>query len=96
MGLEKKQSQETGQTTSETLLITTLLAVAAISLWTIYGSTIRVKVSQVTAAVSGNAANYEQSTDMSNDLQRVGQIRASPKDVTTSGPDADELRSSFE
>jgi hypothetical protein len=96
MGLKKLQSQEAGQTTSETLLITTLVAVAAISLWTIYGSTIRLKVSQVTAAVSGHAANYEQSTDMSNDLQRVGQIRASQKDVTTRGPDAEELRSSFE
>ena len=96
MGLEKKQSQETCQTTSKTLLITTQVAVAAISLWSIYGSTIRLKISQVTAAVSGNAANYEQSTHISNDLQRVGQIRASQKDVTTSGPDADELRSSFE
>ncbi len=96
MGFNKLLSQEAGQTTSETLLITTLVAVSAISLWTIYGGTIRVKVSKVTAAVAGNSTNYERSTDMNNDLQRVGQIRASQKDVTTRGPDADELRSSFE
>ncbi len=96
MGFGKPKSLEAGQTTSETLLITTLVAVAAISLWTIYGSTIRVKVSQVAAAVAGNTANYERSGEISNDLQRVGHIRATQEKVTTRGPDADELRSSFE
>ena len=96
MGSKKLKKGEAGQTTSETILITTLVAVAAIGLWTIYGSTIRVKVAQVTAAIAGNAANYERSGEMSNDLQRVGNIRASQEEVTTRGPDADELRSSFE
>lgn len=96
MDSKKQISREAGQTTSETILITTLVAVAAISLWTIYGSTLRVKISQITAAIAGDEENFERSGDMINDLQRVGQIRASQSEVTTRGPDSDELRSSFE
>ena len=96
MDSKKQISREAGQTTSETILITTLVAVAAISLWTIYGSTLRVKISQITAAIAGDEENFERSGDMINDLQRVGQIRTSQSEVTTRGPDSDELRSSFE
>ncbi len=71
MNSKKQINREAGQTTSETILITTLVAVAAISLWTIYGSTLRVKISQITAAIADDEENFERSGDMINDLQRV-------------------------
>jgi Flp pilus assembly pilin Flp len=50
-----------GQNTAEYLIMLTLVAVASIGLFSVFGQTLRQKISQVGNAIAGNQTEYDAS-----------------------------------
>lgn len=72
-------SNKKGQGLVEYGIILVLVAVAAIGVFAIFGGTIKDKIAQVTAAISGNTENYNTEQDKANDRSKAAVEQAAEK-----------------
>lgn len=56
--MKAKLSGKRGQNTAEYLIMLTLVAVASIGLFSVFGKTLRQKIAQVSGAIAGNTEVY--------------------------------------
>lgn len=80
--LERKK----GQGLVEYGIILVLVAVAAIGVFAIFGNTIKDKIAQVTAAITGDTASYEKARDASESKGRQA-ATATESDTGMEGAD---------
>lgn len=66
-----------GQNTAEYMIMLTLVAIGSIGLVTIFGKTIRARMSMATAALSGDEPSYTQSRALAIKSSQAAQTRAS-------------------
>lgn len=81
-----------GQNTAEYMIMLTLVAVASIGLFSVFGQTMRQKVSQVANAIGGNSVEYGKDRAAASKSAKDGSDRAKNK-VDMQGIDKSELES---
>lgn len=87
---------ERGQNTAEYLIMLTLVAVASIGLFSMFGKTLRNKISFISAAISGDADNYTASQDNTTGAAAAAIQRANTVEVNMQGQAVEELQSAAE
>lgn len=79
-----------GQTTSEYVIGITLVAIATIGLFAAYGSDLRMKLSTLAGALSGNSEVYEEAQLLESIVGYEASVRAR-RSVDMKGGEGDEL-----
>jgi hypothetical protein len=81
-----------GQNTAEYLIMLTLVAVASIGLFSVFGQTLRQKIAMVSGAISGNATVYTSGQTGADTASNTASTRGAA-DVGMNGIGSDELTS---
>ncbi len=81
-----------GQNTAEYLIMLTLVAVASIGLFSVFGQTLRQKIAMVSGAISGNTTVYADGQSGADAASVTAGTRGAGA-VGMNGPDSDELSS---
>ena len=84
---------ERGQNTAEYLIMLTLVAVASIGLFSMFGKTLRNKISFVSAAISGDETQYSDSQTNTTTAATDAVTRANTVEVNMQGQAVEELQS---
>lgn len=82
-----------GQNTAEYLIMLTLVAVASIGLFSVFGKTLRNKIAYVSAAISGDTTHYTETQTNTTTAAGEAKTRASTNEVLMQGQAVDELSS---
>ena len=88
----KSLKKKLGQNTAEYLIMLTLVAVGSIGLFSVFGKTLRHKISYVTAAISGETANFDAAKTSATAASGEAKTR-SDKEVKMEGQESSELSS---
>jgi Flp pilus assembly pilin Flp len=81
-----------GQNTAEYLIMLTLVAVASIGLFSVFGQTLRQKIAMVSGAISGNTTVYTSGQTGADTASTTASTRGAA-DVGMNGIGSDELSS---
>ena len=81
-----------GQNTAEYLIMLTLVALASIGMFSVFGQTLRQKIAMVSGAISGNATVYTSGQTGADTASNTASTRGAA-DVGMNGIGSDELTS---
>jgi len=90
--MKKNLQGKKGQNTAEYLIMLTLVAVASIGLFSVFGQTLRQKIAMVSGAISGNTEVYTAGQKGADSASSTASTRGAV-DVGTKGIDVNELSS---
>ena len=82
-----------GQNTAEYLIMLTLVAVASIGLFSVFGKTLRNKIAYVSAAISGDTTHYTETQENTITAAEAAKTRANDNEVLMRGQEVEELSS---